>query len=256
MPRNSLARLAALAAVCAASAAATGCAAPTPETARAVMATPLPDVELPLSIDVDSVAVRHGALKITASIEDGSPDVSLWVGPRCDKREIGHGIATRTGFVWRLGGDDLARALACDVTVRVRVTLDDGGHALRVRTLPVSSSLFVEDGDGVRVAHQETGPLATRLGFVTTSRATRLSVGGVLVGADDTDDDAKETERNEDRYRSRFEVSNDDLARVILSRRRVVLLGATLATVVTVGRTSLDLADDAAEEIVVGEGDG
>lgn len=258
MQRSSLARLAALAAVCAlaaVSATATGCAAPTPETARAVIPTPPPEIELPLDIDVESVAVRHGELRIVASFEDGSPDVSVLLGPRCDRREVGHGIATRTGFVWRLGGGDLARAISCDLLVSVRVATEDG-QARRVRRLPVSSMVILEDGAGVSVARQETGPSVTHLAFVTASRASRLSVGGLLVGADDGGDDGEEGDRAAGRHRSRFEISNDDLARVILSRRRLVLLGATLATIVTVGRTSLDLADDAPEEIVVGEGDG
>ena len=242
---------------------ATGCAVSTPDTAGPLKAPPpRQEIETSLAVSVDELAVRHGRLRITASFDEDdevSPDVSLWLGPSCERREIGQGIATRTGFSWSLGTTDLARTLECNVTVRVRVDTPEAAIH-KARTFPVAVNL-VDDSDAgstvdARLVLRETNGATTRLGFKTNSRVTRLRVGSTLIGAEaimDDDDDARRS-RPTGSHVALFDVANDDLARAVLSRRRVTLHGAAFAPVATVGGASLDLADDLPPEPIVEEG--
>lgn len=205
-------------------------------------AQPPPEVEAPLQMTVDGIAVRHGDLRIAGSFEDGSPDVSLWTAKEsCEKKELGHGIATRTGFMWSLGADDLQRALECNVIVRVR-TFEEGVRYRKEKELAVAMSGVLEAEDNVKLVKNDIEGESTRLGFRTNDRATRLHVGPVLVGAEPEDDDAEHT--TEGPFDSDYLVPNDDLARVILSRRPITIASVSMQTVITIDGIALDLADD------------
>jgi hypothetical protein len=201
-----------------------------------------PEVEVPLEMTLDGIAVRHGELRITGSFDDGSPDVSLWTwNEHCEKKELGHGIATRTGFVWSLASDDLQRALECNLIVRVR-TFEEGVRYRKEKMLGVAMSPILESEETVKLVKNEIEGESTRLGFRTNDRVTRLHVGPTLIGAEPEDDDAEHT--IEGPFDSDYLVPNGDLARVILSRKPMSIAGVSMQTVITVHNLVLDLTDD------------
>ena len=91
----------------------------------------------PLELSIDGVSVSDGELRLDATFTEGSADVSIWAAnASCERKEIGHGIATRMGFTWRLDGADLADAIRCNLLVRVRV-VDEGIRHRKEQELPV-----------------------------------------------------------------------------------------------------------------------
>lgn len=104
-----------------------------------------PDPEL-LDLSVDGISVVDGEVRLDATFVDGSADVSIWSSnAECERKEIGHGVATRTGFTWRLDGADLSDAVRCNLLVRVRA-VDEGvrhrkEHLLAVLLLDVDGEL-------------------------------------------------------------------------------------------------------------------
>lgn len=91
----------------------------------------------PLDLSVDGISVSDGEVRIDATFVEGSADVSVWsANAECERKEIGHGIATRTGFTWRLDGADLSDAIRCNLLVRVRV-VDEGVRHRKEQELPV-----------------------------------------------------------------------------------------------------------------------
>jgi hypothetical protein len=201
---------------------------------------PPPEVEEALALTVDALDVRHGGLRIEASMVDGSADVAMWLGPSCEAREVGRGIATRTGFAWSLSSDEMARAIECSLTVRVRTIDEAGARVRKVATLAVSVQLVPDAVESARLAHQEARGASTRLQFLTRSRARRLHVGNTLIGAE-----AEETTEPTKRgfYASAFVVGNDDLARSMLGRRRLSILGEHFLAAITVGDMTLDVSE-------------
>src|SRR5580704_14695470 len=85
---------------------------------------PAPDE--PLDMTVDALDVVHGALRIRATMLDGSADVSVRLAGACEHREVGGGTSTRSTFVWALGEKDVADAITCGLLVCARV--QDGEH--------------------------------------------------------------------------------------------------------------------------------
>jgi len=230
-------------AIACAVAATAGCAAQAQDSSRAYPGRNR--TETPLGLTVDALVVRHGELRMSATMDDGSPDVAVLLAPPCEPTEIGHGIATRSGFVWSLGVTDLARALECQIVVKVTVENERGSLVRKSASVPVSSLLVTTtERDDVQVVSLETSGATSKLTFRTSERVRRLHVGNVLIGADDEDDE----DDDDAPFRSSFAVDNDVLARAILSRRRLVVAGVELATIAAVGQAALDLADDAAPE--------
>lgn len=90
-----------------------------------------------LELSVEGISVSDGELRLDATFVEGSADVSIWAASdSCERKEIGHGIATRTGFTWRLDGADLAEAIRCNLLVRVRL-VDEGVRHRKEQELPV-----------------------------------------------------------------------------------------------------------------------
>jgi hypothetical protein len=217
------------------------------------VAPPLPEeIEEALSLSVDDLDIRHGSLRIEASMLDGSADVSMWLGPSCEPREVGRGIATRSGLAWSLSGDDIARAMECNLVVKAHGIDEDGTRVVKVADLDVSVSLLPDGAERVRLVRQVTeGPITT-MTFATPNRVRRLHIGGSVIGAED------EETVTRGRFMSSFAVSNDDLARSMLHRRHVSVLGEHFLATVTVGSMTLDLSEPSSETVeevtVVGDG--
>lgn len=214
-----------------------GCAAPTN---HGMAATPAPPVEIEesLSLSVDVLDVRHGSLRIEASMLDGSADVSMWLGPTCETREVGRGIATRSGFAWSLSRDEIARAIECSLVVRVQAINDDGERVLRTADLPVSVALEADGAEEVRLFRQESSGRSTKMTFLAATRARRLHVAGSVIGMETEEEHAPKGA-----FASTFMVGNDDLARSMLGRRRLTLLGEHFLATISVGSMTLDIAE-------------
>jgi hypothetical protein len=99
-----------------------------------------PEREVPLELAVDSVDIVHGALRVIATMTDGSADVSVRLGGDCDQHETGGGLSTTSTLAWTFGEDDLADAIDCGLVVRARVRT--GRRYVTKRTdLAVSASV-------------------------------------------------------------------------------------------------------------------
>ena len=239
--------------------AAAGCAAPSNDENAAGLVAPPPEVEEDLTLTVDALDVRHGSLRIEASMVEGSPDVSMWLGPTCETREVGRGFATRSGFAWSLSREDIARAIECSLVVRVHTIDDDGRRVRKTATLPVTVSLVPDGADDVRVLRQESAGSSTKIVFAAPSRAKRVHIAGSIIGAEAEDDEAEaeaevpkgakneKTERDakslKGMYVSAFVVGNDDLALSTVGRKHLTLLGDQFLATISVGSMTLDVSE-------------
>ncbi len=204
------------------------------------VAAPEPELEEPLTLSVDALDVRHGSLRIEASMTDGSADVSMWLGQECDSREVGRGFATRSGFAWSLSRDEIARAIECSLVVRVHA-VDAAGHRVRrTAELGVSATLESDGAEQVRLFRQESEGRSTKMTFLGTAHARRLHVAGTVIGVE-----AEEYVGRLPRgaFASTFVIGNDDLARSMLARRRISLLGEHFLATITVGSMTLDVSE-------------
>jgi hypothetical protein len=192
-----------------------------------------------LDLSVDRVDIVHGALRMSATMRAGSADVSILLAPSCERRQVGRGMATRTALVWALSERDLADVLGCAaLLVRARVATERGRHVSKIATLGVA--VDVAPGEA------ETGPRlqgvvqsATAMSVVFTSaRATaRLSIGDSLIESIQRPDEQSEAEEPA----IEFAVPHLDFARALLSRRSLVLDGASFDPSVAIGGISLDV---------------
>jgi hypothetical protein len=214
-----------------------GCAAPTNHEMAAMPAPPI-EIEESLSLSVDALDVRHGSLRIEASMLDGGADVSMWLGETCETREVGRGIATRSGFAWSLTRDEIARAIECSLIVRVRAIDDEGQHVRRTAVLPVSVTLAADSTEDVRLLRQEANGASTKMTFAAPAKARRLHVAGTVIGVETEEDRALRGG-----FASSFMVGNDDLARSMVNRRRISLLGEHFLATISIGSMTLDVAE-------------
>ena len=202
------------------------------------------EVEEPLALSVDALDIRHGTLRIEASMDDGSADVSMWLGPTqgCETREVGHGIATRSGFAWSLSRDEVALAIECSLTVKVHAIDDEGQHVRRVAQLPVSVAVQPDGADLVRLRAMESDGATTKLTFMAPSAVSRMHVAGTVIGAE-TDEIELSGKLPRGAFLSAFVVDNADLARSMFARRQLTLLGEDFLATVTVGNVTLDVSE-------------
>lgn len=221
------------------------CAAPSNNEQAEASAAPAPaieELEEPLALSVDALDVRHGTLRIEASMDDGSADVSMWLGESCETREVGHGISTRAGFAWSLSRDEIARAIECGLTVKIHAIDDAGQHVRRVAQLPVTVGIQPDGADLVRLRQQQSDGATTRLTFMAPAGASRLHVAGTVIGAE-SDEVELDGKLPPGAFLSAFVVDNDDLARSMLARSHLTLLGEDFLTTVTVGSVTLDVSE-------------
>ena len=223
----------------------TSCAAPSHDD-QVASPVPEPELEEQLALSVDVLDVRHGSLRIEASMTDGSADVSMWLGPECEAREVGCGIATRSGFAWSLSRDEIARAIECSLVVKVHGVDADGHRVRRIADLPVSATLQADGAENVRLFRQESSGASTTMTFLGTSNARRLHVAGTVIGVE-AEEYAGRLPRNV--FASTFVIGNDDLARSMLGRRHVSLLGEHFLATITVGSVTLDVSEPEPEPV-------
>jgi hypothetical protein len=219
-----------------------GCASPSNDEPE----PPPPEVEEDLSLSVDALDIRHGTLRIEASMTDGSADVSMFLGPECDDKEVGHGIATRSGFAWSLSGSEIARAIECNLVVRAHAIDEDGRRVRRSAVLPVSVGLVDDNTDEVRLLRQEASGSATKMTFSAPSRAARIHIAGSVIGSELDDEDAPSGQ-----FASAFMIDNDDLARAMVGRRHLTILGEDFLATISVGSLTLDVSEPEPEAPVV-----
>lgn len=213
---------------------------------------PEPELEAPLELTVDALDVRHGSLRVEATMKDGSADVSMWLGEGCETREVGRGIATRSGFAWSLARDEIARAIECNLVVRVHAVDAEGHRVRRTAELPVSVSLEADGAEMVRLFRQESEGASTKMTFLGAANARRLHVAGTVIGVEA---EAYRGRLPRGAYASTFVVGNDDLARSMLGRRHVSLLGEHFLATITVGSMTLDVSEPQ-PEVTETSGDG
>lgn len=137
--------------------------------------SPAPETE-PLDLAVDRVDIAHGALRVSATMRDGSADVRVTLGNECNGRDVGGGMATPSSFVWMFGEDDLAGALGCDLEVVARAKTPTG-YVLRTASLAVSAEV-VPPSSGERTPLPSTSRSTTdgELAFAPGSAEERWSV--------------------------------------------------------------------------------
>jgi hypothetical protein len=88
------------------------------------------------------------------------------------------------------------------------------------------------------------------------ANARRLHVAGTVIGVED---EPYEGRLPRGSFASTFVIGNDDLARSMLGRRHISLLGEHFLATVTVGSMTLDVSEPQPEpepEVVAIEGDG
>ena len=220
-----------------------GCAVPPNDHAAGIVPSLPQEQEEALALNVDALDVRHGSLRIEASMLDGSADVSIWLGPTCDEHEVGRGIATRSGFAWSLSGDDIARAISCNLVVKVHGVDEDGNRVVKIAALDVGVSLVPDGADLVQLLRQETDGADTRMTFAAPSRTRRLHIDGSVIGAEPEDEIGPRG-----LFIASFAVGNDDLARSMLQRRHISVHGEHFLATVSVGPLTLDVSEPVVEE--------
>jgi hypothetical protein len=179
----------------------------------------------------------HGALRIVATMVDGSADVSVRLGGDCEHRDVGGGLATPSALVWSFGDGDLAEAIGCGLVVRAHAR--GGGRRVdRVAELTMEVDVGTgESGDGNAPTLQSVTASdgVIRLAFASASRSARLTTAGsVLVRL--APEDHTEPEDNG----ARFDVSRIDFARSVLRRQPLLIDGTPFPPTLSVGGTSLE----------------
>jgi hypothetical protein len=194
----------------------------------------------PLDITVDSLDIVHGALRISATMVDGSADVSVQLGGDCEHREVGGGFSTPSTLVWALGGKDVAGAIACGLTVRARVR-DGERRVNKVGDLVVSVDIAAQgsedDEAGPHLQSVTISDVGVSAVFAPVSRSARLTAGDSIVEAEPPE--SREDPAPDDDT-GRFTVLPIDLARSVLRGRPLVLDGSSFAISLSVGGTSLE----------------
>jgi hypothetical protein len=90
----------------------------------------------------------------------------------------------------------------------------------------------------VRLFRQESHGTSTKMTFLAPSKARRLHIAGTVIGVE-----TEEERAPKGAFVSAFMVGNDDLARSMLNRRRISLLGEHFLATISVGSMTLDVAE-------------
>jgi|SRR5580658_1817182 hypothetical protein len=166
--------------------------------------------EPPLDLTIDKLDIAHGALRMSATMREGSADVSLLVGEACGSAEIGRGMANRSTFVWALAEDELALAIKCDLVVRARVLTETG-------MVVKAASLFVSPIVGSSGADE--GPQL---------QATSSSAEGITLAFGSGE----------------LAISQLDFARAVVLQRPFLFEGASFPASLSVGGVELQVEQD------------
>ncbi len=217
-----------------------------------------PPREAPLAIQVDTLEVVHGALRVEATMVDGAADVAVTLGGRCEHREVGGGVSTPSLMIWSLGDGDVGEAIRCGLTVRARAR-DALGAVTKVADLGVDVSMQAE-GDNADDAPQLQAVTMADDGiavdFSAVTPAARLTTGDSILAAAAGDAGGGETPA--DGSSARFVVPRLDFARSVLRGRALSIDGAAFATSLSVGGMGVETepveveeaTEDESEEVV------
>jgi hypothetical protein len=200
------------------------------------------DVSEPLDLTVDSVDIVHGALRVTATMVGGSADVSVRLGGDCDHREVGGGLSTLSTLVWALGDKDVAEAIRCGLVVRARVR-EGTRYVKKLAELAVTVDVAAQDPENTEGAPQLQSVTTSDTGvvvvFAPVPRGARLKTAdSILEAAPPEPDESVPTDGDDT---GRFTVARADFARCVLGGRALTIDGASFATSVSVGGTSLEV---------------
>jgi hypothetical protein len=199
--------------------------------------------EVPLDLTVDHVDVAHGSMRLRATMADGSPELSIVLGRRCDEDEVGRGaaanetvgrgMATRVSLVWAFDDNDVAEALRCDLVVRAHAWTDQG------RVVETTDLAFVPDVTPISVPAPDEGasdegaarpeltaiehdPKALALTFRSLTPRATLTVGDSRIERtrSETEQEAGETDEVvDDDTTATFVVPYEAFARALLDDR-------------------------------------
>jgi hypothetical protein len=199
-----------------------------------------PAEDEPLDLAVDSLDIVHGALRLTATMMDGSADVSVRLGSDCDHREVGGGVSTRSTLVWSLGDDDVADAIGCGLVVRARVR-DGTRHVNKVAELGVTVDMAAVEvasaEDGPQLQSVATSELGIGVVFASVTGSARLTTGDSILQAAPPDSEDEDPAAGDNT--GRFTVPRIDFARSVLRGWLLHLDGSSFVTSLSVGGTSL-----------------
>jgi hypothetical protein len=166
--------------------------------------------ELPLDLTIDKLDIAHGALRLSATMSEGSADVSLLLGEACGSAEVGRGMANRSTFVWALAEDEVALAMKCDLVVRARVVTETGMlvKAASLSVLPLVGSSSDDEGPQLQ-------------GTSSSTEGITLAFGS-----------------------GELAISHSDFAHAIVLQRPLVFEGASFPTSLSVGGVELQIEPD------------
>jgi hypothetical protein len=196
--------------------------------------------EEPLDLTVDSLDIVHGALRLRATMVDGSADVSVRLGSDCEHREVGGGLSTPSTLVWSLGDDDVADAIGCGLVVRARVR-DGARHVNKVAPLGVTVDMAAREVDSAEDGPQLQSVAPSELGiavvFASVTGSARLTTGDSILQAAPPESEGEDPAAGDDT--GRFTVPRIDFARSVLRGWLLHLNGSSFATSLSVNGTSL-----------------
>ncbi|MGO9836319.1 MAG: hypothetical protein ACLP1X_19120 [Polyangiaceae bacterium] len=193
----------------------------------------------PLDITVDSLDIVHGALRVSATMVDGSADVSVRLGGDCEHGEVGGGLSTLSTLVWALGGNDVAKAIGCGLVVRARVR-DGVRYVNKFAELAVTVDVAAEASENAEEGPQlqtvTTSETGVSVVFAPVPRSARLTTGDSILEATPPESDEDPAAGDDT---GRFTVPRSDFARSVLRGRALVLEGLSFETSLSVGGTSI-----------------
>jgi hypothetical protein len=188
-----------------------------------------PEEELPLRLAVDSVDVVHGALRVIATMTEGSADVSVRLGGDCEHREAGGGLSTISTLVWAFGEEDLADAIDCGLVVRARVR-EGRRYVAKRAELAVSASVSPpaeESTEGSTESTEDDVP----------ARSPQIIVAVQSAETAETTDPGAAADTSETPEAPSY--ATIDVARAALLGRPLVVDGVACAVSLDVGGTPL-----------------
>lgn len=201
---------------------------------------PEPEIEEPLALELSALTLRRGSVTLAATMENGSADVSVWLArgvEGCDPLEIGRGFATRSSFVWRFDAKEIARAHECNIVVKARGRDDEGRRVVRTSEVVVAITIASDDEERASLPKQEIQGDVSRLTFRSLDPARRLHANGVVIGAEDDDEDLVLVGPGS---LATFEVPNLDLAKAVLGRRVFTYARVPFTVSLAVGNLTLE----------------
>lgn len=238
------------------------------------------EVDTDLEIEVDGVTSFRGGVRLTATMVDGSADVSIVLADSCHEEHEGHGahagaaggedgarpagdlpevpigrgFATRSRVVWSFTADELAVAYKCDLFVRAHGVDPELGRVRRTAKLEVMLGVDghpTTDGDApdderAPALHAQTIENDDiRLDFVNLGASARVVAGRTIVGPTMEDDQA------------RFTIPLEAVAYAAVSRGFIEVSGGLrFATTLRIGSASLDdETDTGGDDETEGEGE-